>query len=418
MSLSRRDFLRRSLGASVVAATSASVPGFLATTEAAAKSEKTRDDTILVIVQLAGGNDGLNTVVPRTDDLYAKGRPTLHIPDGKLHPIDADFGLHSQMPAFQRLYREGLLSVIHGVGYPNPNQDHPYAMRVWHSADVEPGRSQTGWIGRAVDQVYQPLSGHVPAAYLGQTSKPYAVNAEKAFVPWVRSLDQYASKPTAVAATSPADPKSQDAATASSFDRGSLLQFVERCTLASRAASRHVEAELRSPTTAEYPGFELAGWLRRIAQLIRADVGIRVFYTEHGGEEPGGFDTHAAQANNHGALLRQLSESIAAFVNDLRRDRLLDRVVLMTFSEFGRTVAENGRRGTDHGSAQPLFVVGGKVRGGLIGKHPALDDLEGSGQRAHTDFRRVYATLLDQWLKIDSRPVLGERFRPIDFLRG
>ena len=137
-----------------------------------------------------------------------------------------------------------------------------------------------------------------------------------------------------------------------------------------------------------------------------------------GGNEPGGFDTHANQRDNHGALLRQLSESVAAFVDDLKRDRLLDRVLLMTFSEFGRTVKENGRRGTDHGSAAPLFLAGGRVKGGLVGEHPNLTDLENGGQKFHTDFRRVYATALQRWLGFDSASVLGREFQPLDVLNG
>jgi uncharacterized protein (DUF1501 family) len=145
-------------------------------------------------------------------------------------------------------------------------------------------------------------------------------------------------------------------------------------------------------------------------------LGIRVFYTELGGEEPGGFDNHANQRDNHASLLRQLSESLSAFVGDLRRDKLLDRVLLMTFSEFGRTVEENGRRGTDHGSAAPMFLVGGRVKGGLAGRHPSLTDLEKGGLKHHTDFRQVYATVLERWLGIDSRKVLGRQFEPLDVL--
>ena len=418
MALSRRSFLGTSLGSSLLAATGAGVPGFLANTALAARSQAARDDTILVVVQLAGGNDGLNTVVPATDDLYAKNRPTLRLPGDKLHKLDEHFGLHPQMPAFLPLYREGLLSVLHGVGYPNPNQDHPYAMRVWQTANTKSGESQTGWLGRAVDQVYQPDSGHVPAVYVGQIPKPFTVNAERAFIPWVRSLDEYALKSDGSGKRTSSPSAAQAAKAAEGSNRGALLQFVQRTTLAAGVTAGRVEAASRKKTRVDYPSLELAGLLRTIAQLIRADVGIRIFYTEHGGNEPGGFDTHAGQALNHSALVEQLSESIAAFVMDLTRDNLLDRVLLMTFSEFGRTVAENGRRGTDHGSAQPLFIAGGKVRGGLIGKHPALDDLEGGGQRAHTDFRRVYATLLDRWLKIDSRAVLGATYQPVDFLRG
>ncbi len=426
MALSRREFLQLSIGSSALVSTGAGLPCFLARTAAAVDPQSPRDDTILVVVQLAGGNDGLNTVVPFRDDLYAKNRPTLRLPGEKLHRIDGDFGFHPQLSAFYRLYQEGLLAVLHGVGYPNPNQDHPHAMRVWQSGSTIPDASQTGWLGRAVDRIYPPDSARVPAVYVGQLPRPFTMNAERAIVPWVRSLDQYAlrgdesqrrpARPDADVPTN-ARSSSRPKAAKSPSSPDLLLQFVERCALTARATSQEVEAAAKA-STGEYPRFQFAAALRTIAQLIRADLGVRIFYAELGGNEPGGFDTHAGQALNHGALLEQLSESIVALVNDLKRDKLLDRVILMTFSEFGRTVAENGRRGTDHGSAQPLFVVGGKVRGGVIGKHPPLDDLEGNGQRVHTDFRRVYATLLDHWLKIDSQSVLGERLRPVDFLKA
>ncbi|MCX7827030.1 MAG: DUF1501 domain-containing protein, partial [Verrucomicrobiae bacterium] len=176
-------------------------------------------------------------------------------------------------------------------------------------------------------------------------------------------------------------------------------------------------AEAATPTS-KYPPFQLAKTLQAIAQLIRADIGIRVFCAELGGGGIGGFDNHAGQAANHGALLRQLSESVAAFVDDLRRDKLLDRVLLMTFSEFGRTLAENGRRGTDHGAAQPIFLVGGRLKAGLIGAHPSLKPyaLDGGAPRVHTDFRRLYAAALDRWLGFDSRAILGQSFEPLDVL--
>jgi uncharacterized protein (DUF1501 family) len=401
----------------MLVATSGSVPGFLARTAVAAKAQRGRDDTVLVVVQLAGGNDSLNSVVPYTDDLYARNRPTLRLPDNKVHKIDSHLGFHPQLSAFHRLYKEGLLSVLQGVGYPNPNQDHFGAMRVWQTANTKPTESHTGWLGRAVDHVYRPEDAHVPAVFVGAIAKPFALNAEKAIVPSIQSLDQYTLR-AGQSGSAPRRSAVRPAEEAPAGDSDSLLPFVERATLTARTTSKQVEAALRSgDSAAEYPPLEFAGRLRTIAQLIRAEIGVRIIFTELGGNEPGGFDTHANQAANHGALLEQLSESVAAFVEDLKRDKLLDRVLLMTFSEFGRTVLENGRRGTDHGSAQAIFVAGGKLRGGLIGKHPPLGDLEASGHRAHTDFRRVYATLLDRWLGLDSRAILGGKFAPVEFLR-
>jgi uncharacterized protein (DUF1501 family) len=158
----------------------------------------------------------------------------------------------------------------------------------------------------------------------------------------------------------------------------------------------------------------LAQTLALVAQLIRADLGIRIYSVELGGGGIGGFDTHADQAANHGALLRELAESTAAFADDLHRDRLLDSVLVMTFSEFGRTLTESGRRGTNHGAAAPMFLIGGKVKGGLWGAHPSLTDLEEDSPKFHTDFRRVYATVLECWLNLKSNQILSPGFSPLD----
>jgi uncharacterized protein (DUF1501 family) len=192
-----------------------------------------------------------------------------------------------------------------------------------------------------------------------------------------------------------------------------LLDFVRRTTARSYAHRRAIEEIAVASGAAGYPPLQLAQRLRTIAQLLRADVGVRVFFTELGGDGFGGFDNHANQIGNHCALLEQLAESVAAFVADLDRQNLLDRVILATFSEFGRTVKENGRRGTDHGAAAPMFLAGGRLRGGLIGEHPSLTERQNNGVKFHTDFRRVYATLLDHWLGFDSEQALGGAYEPL-----
>jgi uncharacterized protein (DUF1501 family) len=199
-----------------------------------------------------------------------------------------------------------------------------------------------------------------------------------------------------------------------------LLDFVQSTMVTACSSSQRLETVLNARKTAasDYPQFPLAQTLKSVADLIRAELGIRIFFAELGGGEIGGFDTHAGQGINHGALLRELSESVSAFVQDLRRDQLLDSVLLMTFSEFGRTLSENGRCGTDHGDAAPIFLAGGKLKTGLVGSHPSLTDLENDAPKFHTDFRRVYATVLDRWLGFDSQPILGERFIPLDGVIG
>jgi len=283
---------------------------------------------------------------------------------------------------------------------------------------------------------YNPGEVNVPAVFVGQIPRPLTLNAQNVVVPSLQSLKQYTLHTMPGTAGGPAHgqglaelaqlPRDQrdhawHGAPSVPGEKSPTLDFLRRSSLEAHAASQRVEAAVQaqdSAGAAAYPPFQLAHNLRIVAQLIRAELGIRIYYTELGGNEPGGFDTHANQRDNHGALLRQLSESVAAFVDDLKRDRLLDRVLLMTFSEFGRTVKENGRRGTDHGSAAPLFLAGGRVKGGLVGEHPNLTDLENGGQKFHTDFRRVYATALQRWLGFDSASVLGREFQPLDVLNG
>jgi len=433
MSQTRRAFLKTSLGTSALMSLGAGVPSWLSRpTLAAHLQESTRQvgatrgnagETVLVVLQLAGGNDGLNTVVPYDDDVYARNRPTLRLPADKVHKLDSSLGLHPQMPAFKRLYEEGHLSILQGVGCPSPSGDHAVAMQDWQTARPHQAHCQTGWLGRAVDNAYNPGEVNVPAVFVGQIPRPLTLNAQNVVVPSLRSLDEYALRTMPGAAGGQAHKQrlAELAQLPSAADGSPTLDFLRHSSLAAYAASQRVEAATAaqgSAGAAAYPPFQLAHTLRIVAQLIRAELGIRIYYTELGGNEPGGFDTHANQRDNHGALLRQLSESVAAFVDDLKRDRLLDRVLLMTFSEFGRTVKENGRRGTDHGSAAPLFLAGGKVKGGLVGEHPNLSDLENGGQKFHTDFRRVYATALQRWLGFDSQGVLGEEFPPLDVLNA
>ncbi len=422
MASSRRDFLKQSLGVSTLLSLSPTVPAFLARAAAAATQRDDRD-TVLIVVQLSGGNDGLNTVVPYADDEYGRSRSTLRLTAGRVLKIDSQLGLHPRMPGFRQLLREGHLGIVQGVGYPNPNQGHFESMRIWQTASPGGASScQTGWLGRVADGLGRLQDTRVPAVFVGEIERPFALNAQRAIVPSLRSLDQWTLRPMPGPEDAVAQRRrlAQAAATAGGNANNSLLDFLQRGTLAAQATSRQIEDVARQLAPAagtEYPPLQFARRLRTIAQLIRAEQGIRIFFTELGGQEPGGFDNHAGQRDNHAALLGQLSESVAALVADLARDKLLDRVLLMTFSEFGRTTGENGRRGTDHGSAAPLFLVGGRVRGGLIGRHPDLRQLENNGQKFHTDFRRVYATVLDRWLGLDSQALLGERHPPLDLFR-
>jgi len=421
MSHNRREFLKASLGAATLLSFGPTIPTFLSRSASAAGPGRADRDTVLVVVQLSGGNDGLNTVVPYDDEVYVKARPTLRLPADQVHKINSELGFHPRMQAFLRLYQEGHLSVVQGVGYPNSNRDHDGAMRDWHTARPGESNSQTGWLGRAIDGLCRPDEANVPGVFVGPIAQPFALNAERAVVPSIRSLDE--CRLNTMPGPEGGEAHRQRLIEAARLPRRQpdqpLLGFLQHGTLTAYAASQKIEAidlAQGASRTAEYPTFPLAQTFRTVAQLIRADVGIRIYFTELGGGGIGGFDNHANQLGNHCALLGGLAESVAAFVDDLQRDHLFDRVLLMTFSEFGRTVTENGRRGTNHGAAAPMFLVGGRLKGGLVGPHPSLTDLEGDAQKHHTDFRQVYATVLDRWLGFPSHAVLGDKYEPLDVL--
>jgi uncharacterized protein (DUF1501 family) len=339
---------------------------------------------VLVVLQMAGGNDGMNTVVPYEDDYYGRARTTLRLGAGQVRKIGQGFGLHPVMGGFERLLGDGRLGILQGVGYPKMNRDHGGAMRNWQTGQATDNAVETGWLGRYADFASDARLGNVPAAYVGRSPQPLTVRAREVVVPWLASADDWTLKGS-----------------------GPVLDGYEQA----RATAASVRGILRSGTGGSgYAQDALAQSLRSVAQLVRSEAGVRVYLVEHGGVAPGGYDNHANQAVNHPVLLRELSDAVAAFCTDLARDRLLDRVLLVTYSEFGRTLTENGRHGTGHGAASPVFVAGGKVKGGLIGAPPSLADLDADAPKPHTDFRSVYATVLEKWLGVPSEPVLGERF--------
>lgn len=420
MSLSRRDWLKSMFGTPALLALSPAVPSVLSRAALAAEAARQRDGNVLVVLQLSGGNDGLNTVVPHADDAYGRHRSTLRLAERELHKIDAALGFHPEFAAVSKLYQEGHAAVIQGVGYAKGNRDHEAAMRDWHTGRPGEAACQTGWIGRAIDLAASSGEPTVPGIFVGPIATPFALHAEQQVVPAIRALDagqrqmlqqlQRQAQRWQPLAGSTASGNASPAA-----GGHPLLDLASRNLQAAYAGGERLEAVLRQADgAAGYPPFQLAGHLAAIAQLMRADLGIRIFFAELGGGGIGGFDNHAGQRDNHAALLRQLSESVAAFVRDLTRSKLLDRVAVMTFSEFGRTLVENGRRGTDHGDAAPVLLFGGRLRGGLVGPHPRLDRLVGDAPESHTDFRRVYATMLDRWLGLDSEKILGQRYEPLD----
>ncbi len=418
MTSSRRRFLQTSIASSTLVAMGATtVPGFLGRSALAARGVKS-NQRILVVVQLLGGNDGLNTVVPHGIDGYNRGRRALRLSPAQVHKITPEIGLHPAMGALAKLLENGRLGIVQGVGYPNPDRSHFRSMEIWETARLENDAQavETGWLGRALDAKGRKPGDDPPALHVGGGALPQALRSRRSEVPALESLESYKLQ---VAGAEPQGKATRSALTELAGlerrDDDPLLGFIRRTSLSAYESSSRLEQiapKAGGGTKAKYPNFGLARRLELVAQMIKADFGTRIFYTSLDG-----FDTHANQLGSHQALLNELSDSIAAFHDDLAAADLADRVVVLSFSEFGRRVQENASQGTDHGAAAPVFLVGPVARPGLIGGHPSLDDLDDGDLKYHTDFRRVYATLLADWLDCQPAPIIGSGFAPLSLLR-
>lgn len=403
----RREFLQ-ALGTASVVSFSGIVPRFWSQTLAQEASLQS-GERILVLVQLAGGNDGLNTVVPYTDDAYYRARPALAIKPNDVWKLNDRFGLHPSLGGLFQLWEEGRLGIVHGVGYPRPDRSHFRSMDIWHTANPEVIQPQTGWIGRLLDAAPADGSGLREALAVGLDRLPLALVGHRVVCPQIKDLDALRLRNVSegTAWHSPA----WRHAVASSSPSGSQLDFLRRSAQATLASAERLRSLGQSYRTAiEYPASGLAQRLKLVAQMIVAELPARLYFVSLDG-----FDTHAQQLPGHAALLAELSGAITSFIADLKEHRVLERVWLATFSEFGRRLAENGSLGTDHGAAAPLFLVT-PHRGGLYGEAPSLTDLDDGDPKYTTDFRRVYATLLERWLQLDSQVALGEKFAPLEGL--
>ncbi len=405
-STTRRRFLKQTLGSSVlVAAGGPWVPEFLLHSARAAAGRST--DRVLVVVQLSGGNDGLNTVVPYRDPLYRQARPTLAVPSAQVLKLENGLGLHPSLQGLEELWQDGSLCVVQGVGYPNPNRSHFRSMDIWHSAQPENPKPRTGWLGRWLDR-QGGQAAQLAALHLGQEPLPLALAARSVAVPSFASLEGFrlhehdaalstaALRQLALAQHSPQQPTPLEA-------------FVRRQMLAALDASSRVSQALQEEAAGtDYPPNALARKLRNIAGLIDAGLPTRIYYVSLAG-----FDTHVKQQGAHASLLRQWGDALRAFAQDLKARGHWQRVAVLTFSEFGRRVRENASAGTDHGTAAPVFLAGGKLRAGLHGPAPDLQDLEAGDLKFHTDFRCVYAAVLEHWLETPAAEVLGRQFPPV-----
>jgi uncharacterized protein (DUF1501 family) len=391
--LSRRDFLSRS----ALVALAPTVPAFLTSSLRAAKPE--REGRVLVVIQLDGGNDGINTVVQFKDEGYTKHRKALRLSEKQLHKIDAQTALHPQLGDAMKLLESKRLAIIQGVGYPNPNRSHDRSMAIWQTARFDPeDHKGYGWLGRALDHRGDS------SLFVGTSSLPIALRARRSTASALSRLEEFHLTGEAAAGRAMAAPASAE----------DLSAYVQRSFLdAYTTSDRLAEVAQVKDGGVSYPSSGLANRLQLIARLLKAGFASRVYYTTQGS-----YDTHAAQLFTHANLLNELGNSLRAFLDDLKAAKLEDRVAVLIFSEFGRQVRENASAGTDHGTAAPVFLAGAGVKSGLFGTAPNLLDLVGNAPKMTMDFRRIYATVLDDWLGVPSKDTLGGAFERLPLFRS
>jgi uncharacterized protein (DUF1501 family) len=400
--------LKAAINGSALVALNPTVPAFLAQSARAAGPD--RDGRVLVVIQLEGGNDAINTLVPFADEGYARNRKVLRIAEKGLIRVNDRVGLHPALRGMGDLLQRGHLALVPGVGYPNPNRSHFQSMAIWQTARLDPeDLNGPGWIGRSLDErvgtAASPSATGGAALFIGEDAPPTALRGRRSSATALERIEDLTLPPGSTRSLV------QTRLTTGQGTGDDLGAFVRRSMLDAYTSAERVADLTRGPLAnadVSYPNTTLAGRLKTVSQLLKADLPARVFYTIQSG-----YDTHAGQSNTHFVLLNELSGAIKAFLDDLAAAKLAERVTVLCFSEFGRRVAENSSAGTDHGTAGLVFLAGPKVRAGVHGSVPSLTDLVDSDPKISTDFRRVYAAVLEDWLGLPSISSLGAKFEPM-----
>ncbi|MBV8374621.1 MAG: DUF1501 domain-containing protein [Candidatus Eremiobacteraeota bacterium] len=362
----------------------------------------------LVLINLQGGNDGLNCVVPHGDQRYYQVRPNLAIAQSDVLDVDARVGFNPMMRAFKALYDKGAVAIVQGVGYPGPSYSHFRSTEIWQTG-VPDHYEHTGWLGRYFDDAPLPANNLFNGVAISQTL-PEVLASNHTDIPSIFNPAQYGLAFDRDAAMRLAF-RNEARDTRLPFRSPYVARVMEIEDHAQRGSEELPKLIAGYKTQASYPASPLGRSLSLAAQIIGSDLGTKVIYVEHGS-----FDTHQNQRAVQDRLLGQFSDAVSAFYDDLAVHGTDARVLTMTFSEFGRRIEENGSRGTDHGEASPLFLIGGGVKGGLYGEPPDLTNNNIGNVRFSTDFRSVYATVLERWLVRPSAGVLGGTFAAIPVL--
>lgn len=396
--MDRRHFLKQS----TLASSLIFVPSFVKAFESL--SPKSLGYKRLVIIQLSGGNDGLNTIIPFNNDDYYRSRPTIAIAKKDVIRATDELGFHNSLLPLKRLYDQGYLSIINNVGYPNPNRSHFRATDIWQTASHSNQYLQTGWIGRYLDAYGKnpynaiEIDDSLSLALKGNHANGIAVSSPYVF--FKATQDPYFRNVL----------KHQQDEHLSEHNLGYLYK-----TMISAESSAKYIFEKHNTGTAHqnYPNNAFSNQLKTTAKLINSGIDTKVFYSSLGG-----FDTHARQLVNQSRLLNIYAESIEAFVKDLKQEGTFDDTLILTFSEFGRRVKQNAANGTDHGAASNLFIIGSQLKtAGFYNDLASLNELDANGDLKYTvDFRSVYATVLNKWLAVDDKEILNKTFSKLDFI--
>jgi len=399
MLIKRRTFLQTGS----LAAASMMVPNFLKAFEQ--RSVVSPGNKVIVVLQLSGGNDGLNTVIPISNDIYYKVRPALGIKKIDALGLTEDAGLHPSLPAFKAFYDDGSLGIINGVGYPNPDRSHFRSMDIWQSASDSNKYINNGWLGRYLDAQCEgcdkptqalEIDDTLSLALKGQHAKALAMKDPRRLY---NSANEKFFKEISKAHHSENGEQAVDYLYKTMADTLSSADYIFK------------QSRLH-PSNISYPKTEMGNSLKTIASLIFSDINTKVYYLSLGS-----FDTHVGQNNQQSKLFKEMNDSIEVFVKDLKANNRFEDVMIMSFSEFGRRVTQNASNGTDHGTANNMFFIsGGLKKPGLINAMPDLNNLQ-EGDLKHTvDFKNVYATVLKNWLAADDIKILGKQFQYLDFV--
>ena len=367
---------------------------------------------VVVVLQLSGGNDYMNTVIPYTDSMYWDYRPTVRIPEEEILTLDNAIGLHPQMAPIKELYDRGDVAIVHGVGYEDSPRSHFRSMDIWHTCEPDDLGTE-GWLGRVIRDV-DPHKENVVTGVSFGPSMFRAMALPGVPVATVDDLDNYGLL------TGISDQRQRERILdrykrlyGPAIGSGRVMEFLGQTGLdALKGADILSAAPERYSSTVEYADTTIARKLKGIAQIHMADLGTRVFYCDHGS-----FDSHSNQMDMHATLWKDVSEAVADFFDDLRQHNAADNVIMLLFSEFGRRTHDNGS-GTDHGAAGAAFVIGDPVRGGQYGEYPSTrrEDLQQGDLVPNTDFRGLYSTILEEWMGLDAKPIVEGAFEKPAFI--